>query len=101
MATLSPEVRPAGDNYGSDTESDGQALGGRRAKSNQALTTQAGAPLDRSASLSQPAGSLLKGAVGDDGKPKDAALLLGIKLDLDAEVHLTARVRGDITIGLY
>jgi hypothetical protein len=39
--------------------------------------------------------------VDDNGKLKDAALLLGIKLDLEAEIHLTARIRGDITIGLY
>ena len=32
---------------------------------------------------------------------KDAALMVGIKLDLEAEVHLTARVRGDILVGLY
>jgi hypothetical protein len=46
-------------------------------------------------------GSLVKGPVHDDGRLKDAALLLGIKLDLEAEIHLTARIRGDITIGLY
>ena len=46
-------------------------------------------------------GGLLKGAIGDDGQLKAAALMVGIKLDLEAEVHLTARVRGDITIGLY
>lgn len=48
-----------------------------------------------------PIGNLLKGPVGPDGKLKDAALMVGIKLDLEAEVHLTARVRGDILIGLY
>ncbi|KAJ9134285.1 hypothetical protein NKR23_g10216 [Pleurostoma richardsiae] len=46
-------------------------------------------------------GNLLKGPVGPDGKLKDAALMVGIKLDLEAEVHLTARVRGDILVGLY
>jgi len=51
--------------------------------------------------LHQPVGSLLKGATDDQGNLKTAALLLGIKLDLEAEIHLTARVRGDITIGLY
>ncbi|KAF2012945.1 hypothetical protein BU24DRAFT_261537 [Aaosphaeria arxii CBS 175.79] len=51
--------------------------------------------------LHQPPGSLLKGATDDNGELKTAALMLGIKLDLEAEVHLTARVRGDITIGLY
>lgn len=46
-------------------------------------------------------GQLLKGATDDNGNQKAAALLVGIKLDLEAEVHLTARVRGDICIGLY
>jgi len=27
--------------------------------------------------------------------------MIGIKLDLEAEVHLTARIRGDIIVGLY
>lgn len=43
----------------------------------------------------------MKGTTDANGKLKDAALMVGIKLDLEAEVHLTARVRGDITIGLY
>jgi hypothetical protein len=43
----------------------------------------------------------LKGATNAEGKLKDAALLIGIKLDIEAEIHLTARIRGDITIGLY
>lgn len=46
-------------------------------------------------------GGLLKGATDEHGHLKAAALMVGIKLDLEAEVHLTARVRGDITIGLY
>jgi hypothetical protein len=46
-------------------------------------------------------GSLLKGATDENGELKAAALMLGVKLDLEAEVHLTARVRGDITVGLY
>ncbi|KAL5941599.1 hypothetical protein ACKVV1_006319 [Pyricularia oryzae] len=46
-------------------------------------------------------GNLLKGPVGPNGQLKDAALMVGIKLDLEAEVHLTARVRGDIIVGLY
>ncbi|KAL1868544.1 hypothetical protein VTK73DRAFT_3636 [Phialemonium thermophilum] len=46
-------------------------------------------------------GNLLKGPVTADGKLKDAALMVGIKLDLEAEVHVTARVRGDILVGLY
>ncbi|KAF2964754.1 hypothetical protein GQX73_g8833 [Xylaria multiplex] len=45
-------------------------------------------------------GNLLKGPIDDDGKLKSAALLVGIKLDLEAEVHLTARVRGDIVPGV-
>jgi hypothetical protein len=45
-------------------------------------------------------GQIVKGAE-DNGKLKDAALLLGIKLDLEAEVHLTARVKGDVVVGLY
>ncbi|GKT66299.1 hypothetical protein ColTof3_13638 [Colletotrichum tofieldiae] len=48
-----------------------------------------------------PVGNLLKGPVDDNGKLKSAALMVGIKLDLEAEVHLTARVRGDILVGLY
>ncbi|CAH0047042.1 unnamed protein product [Clonostachys solani] len=58
-------------------------------------------PLPTATGLSQPAGQLLKGATHDDGSLKDASLLLGIKLDLEAEVHLTARVKGDIVVGLY
>ncbi|KAH8204288.1 hypothetical protein TruAng_001574 [Truncatella angustata] len=48
-----------------------------------------------------PVGNLLKGPVDKNGNLKSAALLVGIKLDLEAEVHLTARVRGDILVGLY
>lgn len=48
-----------------------------------------------------PSGNLLKGPVDSDGNLKDASLTVGIKLDLEAEVHLTARVRGDILVGLY
>ncbi|KAG4429777.1 hypothetical protein IFR05_014741 [Cadophora sp. M221] len=59
------------------------------------------APLPTSATLRAPAGGLLKGATDENGQLKGAALMVGIKLDLEAEVHLTARVRGDITIGLY
>ncbi|KAI0902684.1 hypothetical protein F4824DRAFT_160652 [Ustulina deusta] len=46
-------------------------------------------------------GNLIKGPVDDEGKLKSAALLVGVKLDLEAEVHLSARVRGDIVVGLY
>jgi hypothetical protein len=42
-----------------------------------------------------------KGTTDVEGKLTAAALMVGIKLDLEAEVHLTARVRGDIIVGLY
>ncbi|KAF7553401.1 hypothetical protein G7Z17_g3680 [Cylindrodendrum hubeiense] len=58
-------------------------------------------PLPTATGLSQPAGQLLKGPTGPDGKPSAAALLVGIKLDLEAEIHLTARIKGDICVGLY
>ena len=51
--------------------------------------------------LTRKIGQLLKGATDENGNQKSAALLVGIKLDLEAEIHLTARVRGDICIGLY
>ena len=51
--------------------------------------------------ITSSAGNLLKGPIDANGKLKDAALMVGIKLDLEAEIHLTARVRGDILIGLY
>lgn len=54
-----------------------------------------------SGSANGPIGNLLKGPVDESGRLKDAALLVGIKLDLEAEVHATARVRGDIVVGLY
>ncbi|KAL0936063.1 uncharacterized protein CTRU02_208278 [Colletotrichum truncatum] len=54
-----------------------------------------------SGSANGPVGNLLRGPVDENGKLKDAGLMVGIKLDLEAEVHLTARVRGDILIGLY
>jgi hypothetical protein len=46
-------------------------------------------------------GNLLKGPVDEAGKLKNAALMVGVKLDLEADVHLTARIRGDILLGLY
>ncbi|KAF4995852.1 hypothetical protein FDECE_12666 [Fusarium decemcellulare] len=82
--------------YASDSDSDGQARGGRRGQKQQFVV-----PLPTSTGLSQPAGQLLKGATDDNGAQKSAALLVGIKLDLEAEVHLTARVKGDIVVGLY
>ncbi|KAL1620077.1 hypothetical protein SLS54_006276 [Diplodia seriata] len=119
MADTAP-VDVAERNYGSDTSSaEGQARGGRRPR-NVALAHPTAEHLPtppQSSGLSQPAeeksfestilmdmyptGSLLKGATDAEGKPKDAALLVGIKLDLEAEIHLTARVRGDICVGLY
>ena len=85
------------DHIYSDSD-DGQASGGRKISTNIGQS----APLPPSSSgLNRPAGNLIKGPVDDNGKLKDAALLLGIKLDLEAEIHLTARIRGDITIGLY
>lgn len=92
-------TRPAG--YMSDSDSaSGQASGGRKISANVGGYPQVpSAP--SSSSLNRPAGSIVKGPVDDNGKLKDAALLLGIKLDLEAEIHLTARIRGDITIGLY
>ncbi|KEQ61052.1 uncharacterized protein M437DRAFT_53383, partial [Aureobasidium melanogenum CBS 110374] len=40
---------------------------------------------------------------GEDDKKdgnRDSSLKIRIELDLDVEVHLTARIKGDITIGL-
>ncbi|KUJ08277.1 uncharacterized protein LY89DRAFT_339410 [Mollisia scopiformis] len=69
---------------------------------NKSLATNfQNAGLPSSDSLRAPAGGLLKGATDEHGNLKPAALMVGIKLDLEAEVHLTARVRGDITVGLY
>ncbi|KAF2812341.1 uncharacterized protein BDZ99DRAFT_461063 [Mytilinidion resinicola] len=94
MATVEATTR-SNNAYLSDSD-DGQASGGRRGG------TLASLPVPpTSSNLNQPAGSLVKGAVDEKGNLKDAALLLGIKLDLEAEIHLTARIRGDITIGLY
>ncbi|KAF1952500.1 hypothetical protein CC80DRAFT_452321 [Byssothecium circinans] len=94
MATVDSVPRPMG--YTSDSDTDGQASGGRKV-----TATGLGGKAPSSSGLSRPAGSIIKGAVDENGKLKDAALLLGIKLDLEAEIHLTARIRGDITIGLY
>ncbi|KAF2642705.1 hypothetical protein P280DRAFT_468021 [Massarina eburnea CBS 473.64] len=96
MSTVDAAPRPMG--YTSDSDTDGQASGGRKVTSSG---PSGGGKAPSSSSLNRPAGSILKGAVDDNGKLKDAALLLGIKLDLEAEIHLTARIRGDITIGLY
>ncbi|KAK7753821.1 hypothetical protein SLS62_004187 [Diatrype stigma] len=85
--------------YNSDSDSDGQARGGRKPLTQYAPSSLPHLPT--SSGLSQPAGQLLKGATDDHGNQKAAALLVGIKLDLEAEVHLTARVRGDICVGLY
>jgi hypothetical protein len=86
-----PTKYPVTTDHSSD-DGQAQAAGSRR-------FTPSASP--EGSSLHQPAGSLLKGATDDQGNLKNAALLLGIKLDLEAEIHLTARIRGDITIGLY
>ena len=88
-------------NNGYTTESDdGQASGGRKQLSTFPGATSLPHP-PSSDNLQQPAGGLLKGATDENGKLKDAGLMVGIKLDLEAEIHLTARIRGDIVIGLY
>lgn len=46
-------------------------------------------------------GGLIRGAMDENGKQKSAGLMVRIKLDLETEVHLTTRIRGDIVIGLY
>ncbi|KAF1991874.1 hypothetical protein K402DRAFT_72481 [Aulographum hederae CBS 113979] len=94
MATT--QASYSGNAYTSDSE-DGQASGGRKPG---VVSTLPNLP-PTSGSLAQPPGQLLKGAIDKDGKHTDPAILIGIKLDLEAEIHLTARVRGDITIGLY
>ncbi|KAL1648453.1 hypothetical protein SLS58_002208 [Diplodia intermedia] len=109
--TTAPFSNPTGQAYNSDTESDGQARGGRRAlvnskdpKASQQQGSGSSSSLPQppsSSNLAAPAGQMLKGASDDDGNAKSASLLIGIKLDLEAEIHLTARVRGDISIGLY
>ncbi|KAI0130066.1 hypothetical protein BJ170DRAFT_298698 [Xylariales sp. AK1849] len=105
MATaVNPTRNDAAFNSDSDM-SDGQSRGGRRALATQsgpgAQGQQSLPQLPSTSGLSQPAGQLLRGATDDQGRQKEAALLVGIKLDLEAEVHLTARIRGDICIGLY
>ncbi|KAF2830790.1 hypothetical protein CC86DRAFT_367465 [Ophiobolus disseminans] len=93
MSTLDATARQQ-TGYASDASSDAQASGGRKISNNVG-------PVPSSSNLNRPAGNIIKGAVDDKGNLKDAALLIGIKLDLEAEIHLTARIRGDITIGLY
>ncbi|KAI0008516.1 hypothetical protein F4779DRAFT_641621 [Xylariaceae sp. FL0662B] len=46
-------------------------------------------------------GQLLKGATASDGRPKEPSLLIGLKPDIEADVQLSARVKGDVTVGLY
>ncbi|OJD31711.1 uncharacterized protein BKCO1_450008 [Diplodia corticola] len=106
--TTAPLSNTTGQAANSDTESDGQARGGRRALANtkdgNQQQQQQGSilpSLPSSSTLTQPAGQLLKGAHDKEGNQKEASFLIGIKLDIEAEVHLTARVRGDISIGLY
>jgi hypothetical protein len=38
-------------------------------------------------------GQLFKGIIDGESKLKNPALLIGIKLDLEAEIHLTARIK--------
>jgi hypothetical protein len=40
----------------------------------------------------------LKEIIDGEGKLKDPALLIGIKLDLEAEIHLTARIKVRVLI---
>ncbi|KAH9999710.1 hypothetical protein F4779DRAFT_605252 [Xylariaceae sp. FL0662B] len=109
MATPTPSTTsaiPMKNNvaYNSESDSDGQARGGRKPQNQLSPNqySQTSLPqLPTSAGLSQPAGQLLRGATDDQGRQKSAALLVGVKLDLEAEVHLTARVRGDVCVGLY
>ncbi|KAH8594080.1 hypothetical protein B0O99DRAFT_595791 [Bisporella sp. PMI_857] len=102
MASTATYNQTSGANYSPASSDDERATGGRKS-----LTTQGKGPvsslpsLPTSAGLRAPAGGLLRGATDDDGKLKSAGLMVGIKLDLEAEVHLTARIRGDIVIGLY
>ena len=93
---VSSDTKLGANGYSSGSD-DGQASGGRMPAKYQ---NNIGLP-PSSSNLNRPAGNIVKGPVDDNGKLKDAALLLGIKLDLEAEIHLTARIRGDITIGLY
>jgi hypothetical protein len=37
----------------------------------------------------------------ENGCRREVELMVGIKLDLEAEVHLRARIRGDIIVRLY
>ncbi|KAL3959406.1 hypothetical protein ACCO45_007568 [Purpureocillium lilacinum] len=98
IATKTPKGDASIGPFGGETEVDGQAQGGRRTHSqlSQALPQLPSLP-----GLSKPAGQLLRGATDDKGDQKTAALLVGLKLDLEAEVHLTARVKGDVCVGLY
>jgi hypothetical protein len=82
-------------------ESGGFSYGGI-APPAQSQMKLAGLPMPNlSGQANGPIGNLLKGPVDANGNLKDAALMVGIKMDLEAEVHLTARVRGDILVGLY
>jgi hypothetical protein len=37
----------------------------------------------------------------ENGCSREVELMVGMKLDLEAQMHPTARVRGDIRVGLY
>ncbi|KAI1086530.1 hypothetical protein F5B19DRAFT_498269 [Rostrohypoxylon terebratum] len=97
------EEREAMSSPGDPTATTGRtSLAGPNQDRQTAATAKHSLPMPGlSGSANGPIGNLLKGPVDDSGKLKDAALLVGIKLDLEAEVHATARVRGDIVVGLY
>jgi hypothetical protein len=64
-------------------------------------TSGSGAPaLPGNSSLAKEPGGLVKLPENADGKPKDPSLQISVKLDIAVEVHLSARIRGDIVIGL-
>ena len=78
-------IRPTDYKSKSDTDSEGQA------SSRREISINIGSgPL--SASINQRAGNTIQGPVDENGKRKDARLLIEIKLDLEAEIHLTARI---------
>ncbi|KAH6651759.1 hypothetical protein BKA67DRAFT_660547 [Truncatella angustata] len=99
MATVSSNPLKNDAAFNSDSDSDGQARGGRRQLAPMGPPQQQQQP--GMPQLPSTTGQLLRGATDDEGRNTKAALLVGIKLDLEAEIHLTARVRGDICIGLY
>ena len=82
---------PRNNVYNSDSDSDGQekvSVSQERQQHQQGPSPQS-SNLPTSSTHAQPAGSLLKGATDKKGNLKDAALMVDIKLDLEAEIHLT------------